>query len=105
VNRKLIRPNINEVKEKDKEKDNKSSPKNKKKPAPQDTTKAEVYYYLKQMNNKTPMVIVLKDGEILRGFIEWYDKNCIKLNRVDEANLLIFKHNIKYMYKDYSKME
>lgn len=99
MNRKLIRPNINEVKEKD------SGHKNRKKSFPQDITRAESYYYLKQMNNKTPMVVVLKDGEVLKGFIEWYDKTCIKLNRVDEANLLIFKHNIKYIHKDYTTIE
>ena len=27
------------------------------------------------------MVVVTRDGEQLRGIIEWYDKNCIKLNR------------------------
>lgn len=100
MNRKLIRPNISEVKDKER-----NSSKNKRKPMPQDTTRAEVYYYLKQMNNKTAMVVVLKDGEILKGFIEWYDKNCIKLNRVDQANLVIFKHNIKYIYKDPSRIE
>lgn len=102
MNRKLIRPNINEVKDRDK---GKNFSKNKKKLMPQDTTRAEVFYYLKQMNNKTPMVVVLKDGEILKGFIEWYDKNCIKLNRVDQANLVIFKHNIKYIYKDSMRLE
>lgn len=101
MNRKLIRPNINEVKDKD------SGHKNRKpqRSFPPDITRAESYYYLKQMNNKTAMVIVLKDGEVLKGFIEWYDKTCIKLNRVDEANLLIFKHNIKYIHKDYTKLD
>jgi len=100
VNRKLIRPNINEVKENN---DNKGN--FKKKNFPQESTHAEYFYYLKQINNKVPMVIVLNDGEKLHGFIEWYDKNCIKLNRVDEPNLLIFKHSIKYLYKDLEKME
>ena len=45
------------------------------------------------------MVIVLKDGEEVQGWIEWYDRNCIKVNRTGQANLLIYKLNIKYMYK------
>jgi sRNA-binding regulator protein Hfq len=45
------------------------------------------------------MTIVLKDGEVLKGVIEWYDKSCLKVNRDGEPNLLIFKSNIKYMYK------
>ncbi len=69
------------------------------KPAPPDQTNAENFYYIKQMQSKTPMVIVMKDGEELHGIIEWYDKNCLKFNREDGPNLLIFKPNIKYMYK------
>ena len=52
-----------------------------KKPSPNEQTNAENFYYLKQMQNKTPMVVVLQDGETVHGVIEWYDKNCIKLNR------------------------
>lgn len=70
-----------------------------KKPVPPDQTNAENFYYIKQMQAKTPMVIVLKDGEVLKGVIEWYDKSSIKVNRNDAPNLLIFKDNIKYMYK------
>jgi len=29
------------------------------------------------MQSKTPMVIVLRDGEEVHGYIEWYDKHCI----------------------------
>jgi sRNA-binding regulator protein Hfq len=54
---------------------------------------------MKQMQSKTPMVIVLKDGETLEGVIEWYDKCCLKVNREGAPNLLIFKSNIKYMHK------
>ena len=66
---------------------------------PPDQTNAENFYYLKQMQSKTLMVIVLKDNELLRGIIEWYDKSCLKVNRDGEPNVLVYKHNIKYMYK------
>ena len=46
------------------------------------------------------MVVVLTDGTELKGWIEWYDKNCLKLNRVDAPNLLLFKHSIKFMFKE-----
>jgi sRNA-binding regulator protein Hfq len=46
------------------------------------------------------MVVVLTDGEELKGWIEWYDKGSIKLNRQKEPNLLLLKHNIKYMFKE-----
>ena len=67
--------------------------------APPEQTNAESFYYLKQMQSKTPMVIVLQNDEKIRGVIEWYDKHCLKINRVKEPNLLLPKHNIKYIYK------
>jgi len=72
-----------------------------KKPAPPEQTNAENFYYQKQMQARTPMVIVLRDGEEVRGIIEWYDKNCLKINRdAGEPNLMIYKPAIKYMYKE-----
>ena len=72
-----------------------------KKPAPPEQTNAENFYYQKQMQSRTPMVIVLRDGEEVRGIIEWYDRNCIKINRDDgEPNLMIYKPAIKYMFKE-----
>jgi host factor-I protein len=68
--------------------------------APPETTNAENFYYQKQMQGKTPMVIVLRDGEEVHGVIEWYDKNCLKVNRTSEPNVVIYKPAIKYMYKE-----
>ena len=62
-------------------------------------THAENYYYQKQIQSKTPVVVVLKDGEEVHGVIEWYDRNCIKLNRGSGTNLLIYKPSIRYIYK------
>jgi len=71
------------------------------KSAPPETTNAENFYYQKQMQSKTPMVIVLQDGEELHGIIEWYDKNCIKITRNSgQPNLMIYKPAIKYMFKE-----
>ncbi len=71
------------------------------KPAPPEQTNAENFYYQKQMQSRTPMVIVLRDGEEVHGIIEWYDRNCIKVNRDGgEPNLMIYKPAIKYMYKE-----
>ncbi len=70
-----------------------------KKSTPPDQTNAEQFYYSKQMQGKTHMVVVLTDGEQLEGLIEWYDRDCLKLNRIGAPNLLLFKHCIKYMYK------
>ena len=99
ANRKLIRPSFNEIKEQ------LSPPRRaqQKKPVPPDQTNAENFYYVKQMQAKTPVVFVLRDGETLRGVIEWYDKSCLKVNREGEPNLLLYKPNIKYMYKEESQ--
>ena len=70
------------------------------KSAPPEQTNAENFYYQKQMQSKTPMVIVLSDDEEIRGVIEWYDRTCIKVNRAGAANLMIYKPSIKYMYKE-----
>jgi hypothetical protein len=43
---------------------------------------------------------VLKDGEELRGTIEWYDKAALKVHRLDQPNILLLKDNVKYMYKE-----
>ena len=67
--------------------------------SPPELTNAESYYYLKQMQAGTPMVVVLLDGEKIRGVIEWYDRHCLKINRTKEPNILLQKHSIKYLYK------
>jgi len=119
MNRKLIRPDFNEIKEKAGRAPKAAQPEAaiqaapavpeagsatpaggpRRKIAPPEQTNAESFYYLKQMQAKTPMVIVLQNDEKIRGVIEWYDKHCLKVNRIKEPNLLVPKHNIKYIYK------
>jgi RNA chaperone Hfq len=104
-NRKLIRPVLNHRAElrgsesAAERRERPSGPPSKKTPPPEQTH-AENFYYQKQMQAKTPMVVVLQDGEEIHGIIEWYDRNCIKLNRTGQANMLIYKPAIKYMYKE-----
>lgn len=62
-------------------------------------TNAEIFYYKKQMDSHTQMVIVLVDGDEVEGTIEWYDRSALKINRRGEPNIMLLKHNIKYMYK------
>lgn len=92
-NRKLIRPDTPDARS--------GGPRGvRRKQTPPEQTNAEEYYYLKQMSNKTSMVVVLVNDEELHGWIEWYDKDVIKLNRKREPNLVIPKHNVRYMYKE-----
>lgn len=121
MNRKLIRPTLAEVRNKTREtphppakppivvraaaKDASGAPASspaiqvrKRQPPPADTH-AELYYYKKQIDAHTQMIIVLQDGEEVEGTIEWYDRGALKINRRTAPNLLLLKHNVKYMYK------
>ena len=73
--------------------------------APPAETSAEIFYYKKQIDAHTPMVIVLQDGEEIEGTIEWYDRGALKVNRRGAPNLLILKRNIKYMFKADERVE
>lgn len=66
---------------------------------PPSETNAEIFYYKKQMDAHTQMTIVLLDGEEVEGTIEWYDRAALKINRKSGPNIMLLKHNIKYMYK------
>ena len=70
----------------------------KRQPPPAETH-AEIYYYKKQIDAHTPMVLVLQDGEEIEGTIEWYDRGALKINRRSAPNLLVLKRNVKYIYK------
>jgi sRNA-binding regulator protein Hfq len=105
VNRKLFRPSLTEVKDQfaAAPRPVQSMPQQvapRKKPAPPEQTHAENFYFVKQMQSRTPVAVVLNDGEVLRGTVEWYDRECIKLTRYGSPNILLYKHSIKYLYKD-----
>jgi host factor-I protein len=106
ANRKLIRPSLtrgdrSDSMERRERPERTGTSSNGKKVAPPEQTHAENFYYQKQMQTKTQMVVVLNDGEEVHGMIEWYDKCCIKLTRSGgQSNLLIYKPSIKYMYKE-----
>jgi host factor-I protein len=100
VNRRLFRPSITEVKETPGPRQHHGPPQANKKPAPPEQTHAESFYWVKQMQGRTQMTIVLDDGETLHGIVEWYDRDCIKLTRFGSPNLLVYKQYIKYAYKE-----
>lgn len=113
INRKLVRPKLAEVKERfspppqrgggnGQESNPREHTQNgaaRRRLAPPEQTNAEAFYYLKQMNQQTPMVVVLDDGQELRGHIEWYDRSCLKVHREGAPNVLVFKHCIKFLFK------
>ncbi|HKC70811.1 MAG TPA: RNA chaperone Hfq [Terriglobales bacterium] len=106
-NRKLIRPLLNHNNERNhrseapmERRDRSNNGPGPRKNLPLEQTNAENFYYQKQMQSHTPMVVVLQDGEEIHGVIEWYDKNCIKMVRNGQPNIMVYKPSIKYMYKE-----
>jgi host factor-I protein len=60
--------------------------------------------YLKSLGEKQSRVrIKLADGEMVRGWLEYYDKDMVRLTRDDQPNLFIFKHDILYIEEDAGK--
>ncbi|PYX35980.1 MAG: Sm ribonucleo-like protein [Acidobacteria bacterium] len=71
-------------------------------PPPEET--CEEAAYLKMLGEKQkPVSIKLADGEVVRGWIEYYDKNMVRLTRENGPNLFIFKHEIMYIAEDSGK--
>lgn len=79
--------------------------------AHEDSSHAEVFYFQKQIQAQTRMVVVLENGEQIEGVIEWYDRYAIKLRNLGHGNgqenghaggrtrVLIYKDCIRYIYK------
>jgi host factor-I protein len=71
-------------------------------PPPEDTF--EEAAYLKSLGEKQkPVTIKLMDGEVCHGWIEYYDKNMVRLTRDEGPNLFIYKHEIMYIAEDGGK--
>jgi|GEM_PF-105482 len=78
----------------------------------EDSSHAEVFYFQKQIQAQTRMVVVLENGDQIEGVIEWYDRYAIKLRHLGHSNangdgaiigarnrMLIYKDGIRYIYK------
>jgi host factor-I protein len=67
---------------------------------PADDTHQEAAY-LKMLGEKQrPVRIKLMDGEVVRGWIEYYDRRMLRLTREGAPNLFIFKHEIAYIAEE-----
>jgi len=67
---------------------------------PPEETSQEAAYLKSLGEKKRPVSIKLADGEFVHGWIEYYDKNMVRLTREDGPNLFIFKHEIMYIAED-----
>lgn len=59
--------------------------------------------YLKYLAEKQkPISVKLMDGEVVRGWVEYYDRNMIRITRNGKPNLFIFKSQIAYLAEENS---
>ena len=57
--------------------------------------------FLRALGEKQRSVRVkLMDGQTVHGWIEYYDKNMVRLTREGAPNLFIFKHEIMYIAEE-----
>src|SRR5579864_7842377 len=70
-----------------------------KSPPPDDTRQEAAY--LKMLGEKQrPVHIKLMDGDVVHGWIEYYDRRMVRLTREGAPNLFIFKHEIAYIAEE-----
>ena len=63
-------------------------------PPPGDTGQEALY--LRSLSDRQVVVIVkLRDGETVRGWIEYFDDVMLRLTREGQPNLIIYKHQIR----------
>src|SRR5215831_1634095 len=73
---------------------------NKSKTPPPDDTRQEAAYLKSLGEQQTPVSIKLMDGEVVSGWIEYYDRRMVRLTREGAPNLFIFKHEIAYIAEE-----
>ena len=71
-----------------------SSRRRSKAPPPGDTGQEALY--LRSLSDRHVVVSVkLRDGETVRGWIEYFDDTMVRLTREGQPNLFIYKHQIR----------
>ena len=67
---------------------------------PPECTHEEATYLKSLVEKQRPVTIKLTDGEALRGWIEYYDRNMLRLTRDGKPNLFIYKDQIAYVAEE-----
>jgi host factor-I protein len=67
--------------------------------APEQTFE-EVKYLKHLIEAQTPVRLKLSDNEEIRGILEYFDARFLRITRLGEPNLFVFKHDIKYLIED-----
>ena len=69
---------------------------------PPDGTGDEAAYLARLRENHTPVAVELLDGSVFRGVIEYYDRDMIKVNRLDGSgpNVFVRKKHIRLVWEE-----
>ena len=62
---------------------------------PPGETGQEALYLRSLSDRQVPVFIKLRDGETVRGWIEYFDDSMLRLTRTGHPNLFIYKHQIR----------
>ncbi len=62
---------------------------------PPGETGQEALYLRSLSDRQVPVTIKLRDGETVRGWIEYFDDGMLRLTREGKPNLFIYKHQIR----------
>jgi host factor-I protein len=79
---------------------NTASGSHKPKSVPPDATNEEAAYLKYLAEKQRPVSVKLVDGEVVRGWIEYYDRNMIRVTRNGKPNLFIYKNQIAYLVEE-----
>jgi len=69
-------------------------------PRVQEQTHAETLYLTHLVQQKTPVIVKLVNDDEISGWIEYYDKNFIRLTRDNAPNVFIYKEQIKFIVEN-----
>lgn len=69
---------------------------------PPDATGEETAYLGRLREKRTPVGVELLDGTVFRGVIEYYDRDMIKVNRMDGVgpNVFIRKKHVRMLWEE-----
>lgn len=64
-----------------------------------EATNAAAFYYVKQIEMKTPLLFRMRDGEELKGLLEWYDRGAYRLNLDTGGHVVVMKSAVSSIRK------
>jgi hypothetical protein len=69
---------------------------------PPDVTGEEAAYLAKLREKRTPVAVEMLDGQVFHGIIEYYDRDMIKVNRLDGSgpNVFVRKRHVRQIWEE-----